>query len=201
MIIFGDIRSGNCYKIKLLCELLDLPHEWRHKNILQGETRTEDFLHVNPNGKIPAVLLDNGQALWESNAILFFLAQDTAFLPGDAFLQAQILQWQFFEQYSHEPFIATSRFIQLYLGLPENRRQEYESKRDGGYKALGVMEQHLARHPYLVDNTYSIADITLFAYTHVAHEGGFDLSRFPAVRQWIARIEQHPKHFKMSDPM
>mgnify|MGYP003460194569 FL=1 len=121
MRVYGDIHSGNCYKIKLLAALLEIQHEWVHVDILAGETKTGEFLARNPNGKIPLLELDDGRMLWESNAILNYLATDTVFLPQDTFLRAQVLQWQFFEQYSHEPYIAVARFIAKYLGLPDER--------------------------------------------------------------------------------
>ena len=197
MKIYGDINSGNCYKIKLLLELLEIQHKWKHVDTLKGDTQTENFLVVNPNGKIPALELPNGDSISESNAILNYLAEGTAFLPGDKWLRSKVLQWQFFEQYSHEPYIAVARFINKYLGLPVEREGEYKSKQKGGNKALLVMEQQLARTSYLVGESYTIADISLYAYTHVAHEGGFDLSAYPGVRKWLSRIEAHPRHVTM----
>ena len=154
----------------------------------QGETQTPEFLAKNPNGKIPVLELEDGSCLWESNAILNFLADGSALLPSEPRLRTQVLQWQFFEQYSHEPYVAVARFIKLYLGLPEARRAEFEEKKIGGYKALDVMEKQLSRTPFLVGEQFSIADITLYAYTHVAHEGGFDLTAYPAIRAWIKRV-------------
>lgn len=198
MKILGDGQSGNCYKLQLLCHLLNIEHQWQHIDILQGETRTESFLATAPNGKIPVLLTDDGKTLWESNAILNFLAEGSEYLPADSWLRAQILQWQFFEQYSHEPYIATARYIAKYLGLPAEREAEYRGKQTGGHKALAVMESHLEKNTYLVGEQYTIADISLFAYTHVAHEGGFDLTPYPALKRWLARIASHPKHLAMS---
>jgi glutathione S-transferase len=195
--IYGDIQSGNCYKIKLLCSLLDIKHEWVHVDILAGETASTEFLSKNPNGKIPLLELDDGRCLSESNAILNFLASGSDFLPKDTFTLAKVQQWQFFEQYSHEPFIAVARFIAKYLGLPEDRRVEYESKQTGGRKALSVMEQHLSKSPYLTGEQLSTADISLYGYTHVAHEGGFDLNEYPDVQLWIKRIAAHPNYVGM----
>jgi glutathione S-transferase len=195
--IYGDIQSGNCYKIKLLCSLLDIKHEWVHVDILAGETASTEFLLKNPNGKIPLLELDDGRCLSESNAILNFLASGSDFLPKDTFTLAKVQQWQFFEQYSHEPFIAVARFIAKYLGLPEDRRVEYESKQTGGRKALSVMEQHLSKSPYLTGEQLSTADISLYGYTHVAHEGGFDLNEYPDVQLWIKRIAAHPNYVGM----
>ncbi|AIC21508.1 MULTISPECIES: glutathione S-transferase family protein [Pseudomonas] len=197
--VYGDYRSGNCYKVKLMLNLLGQPYEWHAVDILNGDTQTEAFLAKNPNGKIPVLELEDGTCLWESNAILNFLADGSEFLPSEPRLRTQVLQWQFFEQYSHEPYIAVARFIQLYLGLPQERLHEYEKLQKRGYKALDVMEHQLARTPYLVGEQYSIADIALYAYTHVAHEGGFDLARYPAIQAWMQRVESHPRHLGMLD--
>lgn len=195
--VYGDYRSGNCYKLKLLLNLLDLPYQWIAIDVLKGETQTAGFLAKNPNGKIPVLELEDGTCLWESNAILNFLAQGSEFLCEEPRLRTQVLQWQFFEQYSHEPNIAVARFIQLYQGLPEARRAEYETCHRDGYKALDVLEQQLQRTPYLVGEHYSIADISLYAYTHVAAEGGFDLSAYPAINAWLARVASHLRHVGM----
>lgn len=156
-----------------------------------------EFLRKNPNGKIPLLELADGRTLCESNAILHYLASGSALLPTDGFTQAKVLQWQFFEQYSHEPYIAVARFITKYLGLPEERRAEYASKQQGGHKALAVMESQLAQTPYLAGDQLTIADISLYAYTHVADEGGFDLSDYSAIQVWLKRIASHPKYVAM----
>ena len=197
--VYGDYRSGNCYKVKLMLHLLDQPYEWIAIDILKGETQSEAFLAKNPNGKIPVLELDDGTCLWESNAILNFLADGSAFLPTEPRLRTQVLQWQFFEQYSHEPNVAVARFIQLYQGLPAARRAEYEACQALGYKALKVMEKQLQRTAYLVGEDFSIADIALYAYTHVADEGGFDLTELPAVRSWLARVASHSRYVGMLD--
>jgi len=197
--VYGDIQSGNCYKIKLLMSLLDIEHEWLHVDILAGETHTDEFKKLNPNTRIPVLVLPDGQVLSESNAILNYLAEGTELLPDDRFLRAQVLKWQFFEQYSHEPFIATARYINKYLGLPQSRLAEYEGKQEGGHKALAIMEGRLKEADFLVGGALSIADISLYAYTHVALEGGFDLSAYPAIGQWIARIEGQKNYFGMND--
>jgi glutathione S-transferase len=197
--VYGDYLSGNCYKVKLMLHLLGKESKWVPVDILKGETQTPEFLAMNPNGKIPVLQFEDGTCLWESNAILNFLADGSEFLPSEPRLRTQVLQWQFFEQYSHEPYIAVARFIKLYQGLPEERRAEYEATRKGGYKALKVMEKQLTLTHYLVGDHYSIADIALYAYTHVAHEGGFDLEPYPAVRAWLARVASHPKHVGMLD--
>lgn len=141
--------------------------------------------------------LEDGSYLWESNAILNFLADGSEFLPSEPRLRTQVLQWQFFEQYSHEPYIAVARFIQFYLGLPDERLDEYRKLHKGGYKALRVMERQLQMTPYLVGDQYSIADVALYAYTHVAQQGGFDLAEYPAVRAWLERVSSHPRHVPM----
>jgi glutathione S-transferase len=195
--VYGDLQSGNCYKIKLLLCYLGLEHEWQHVDIVRGDTRAAAFVAKNANGKIPLLELPNGEFLAESNAILYYLAEGTRYWPSERLAQARVLQWQFFEQYSHEPYIAVARFIQKYLGLPEARRAEYEAKSAGGYRALGVMEQQLASRRYLVGDRLTVADISLYAYTHVAHEGGFSLERFPAVRRWLAAVAGEPGHVPM----
>ncbi|MFJ3487359.1 glutathione S-transferase family protein [Pseudomonas sp. NPDC090202] len=197
--VYGDYNSGNCYKIKLMLSLLGAQYEWVPVDILNGETETEAFLAKNPNGKIPVLELEDGTCLWESNAILNFLAEGTPYLLTEPRLRTQMLQWQFFEQYSHEPTIAVARFIQFYLGLPDERLEEYRSLHKRGYKALKVMEKQLTQTPFLVGNQFSIADIALYAYTHVAHQGGFDLSQFPAIEQWLERVRQQPGYVGMLD--
>jgi glutathione S-transferase len=197
--VYGDYRSGNCYKVKLMLHLLGRSYEWVPVDILRGESREAAFLKKNPNGKIPVLELEDGSCLWESNAILNFLAEGSEFLPADARLRTQVLQWQFFEQYSHEPFIAVARFIKVYLGLPDDRLDEYAAKQLDGYHALDVMEQQLLRTPYLVGEHYSIADVALYAYTHVAGEGGFSLAGYPAITAWLQRVASHPRHVGMFD--
>lgn len=197
MKIYGDIRSGNCYKIKLMCSFLAIQHEWLHINILAGETSTAEFLTKNPNGKIPLLELDDGRYLAESNAIINYLAAGSRLLPSDRFELAKVQQWQFFEQYSHEPYIAVARYIAKYLGLPQDRKREYESKQAGGHKALAVMEHQLSAYPYLAGEVLSTADISLYAYTHVADEGGFDLSHYPGILAWIDRIKNQPGYVEM----
>ena len=197
--VYGDYRSGNCYKLKLLLNLLGLPYQWVAVDILKGEARTAAFLAKNPNGKIPLLELADGTHLWESNAILNYLAEGSALLPSERLQRARVLQWQFFEQYSHEPAVAVARFIQLYQGMPAARQAEYEQCHKAGYKALQVMEQQLQGTAFLCGETYSIADIALYAYTHVAHEGGFDLSGFPAIQAWLQRVASQPGHVPMLD--
>lgn len=188
--IFGDSISGNCYKLKLVCAQLGIDHDWQEIDILKGESRTGAYLRMNPNGKVPVLALPDGRYLPESNAILWYLAADSALAGTDRYEQANILSWMCFEQYSHEPFIATSRFIVRYLGNPDDKQRSLAAKQEGGYKALDVMDGHLAEHDFFANDSYSIADIALFAYTHVADEGGFDLSGYPNVNAWIERVRQ-----------
>ena len=195
--VFGDMLSGNCYKIKLLMQFLDIPHEWIHIDILAQETHTAEFKKMNPNTRIPVIELDNGDYLWESNAILNYLAEGTKFLPDNGYHKAQVLQWQFFEQYSHEPYIATARYINKYLGLPKERKAEYHGKQAGGHKALKIMDYHLANQQFFVGNSVTIADISLYAYTHVAEEGGFDLSSYTNIHRWFQDFEATPNFIKM----
>jgi len=195
--VFGDMLSGNCYKIKLLMRFLGIEHQWIHVDILAGATHSEAFRRMNPNTRVPVVQLPGGSYLWESNAILNYLADGSTFLPPDKLERARVLQWQFFEQYSHEPYIATARYINKYLGFPPEREAEYHAKQPGGHKALALMEEHLAGNHYFVGPGPTIADISLYAYTHVAEDGGFDLSAYPCIRSWFSRIEQIPGYVTM----
>ena len=180
--------------------MLDIDYEWREVDILAGETHTPQFLSMNPNGKIPLLVLPDGRCLSESNAILCYLAADTALIGSDRYTKADVLRWMFFEQYSHEPNIATSRFIMLYLGHPAEKQNTLAEKRTAGYKALDVMENQLKNTAFFAGDTVSVADITLYAYTHVADEGGFSLEAYPAVRDWLARIEALPGYVSMQVP-
>ncbi|EOG7749202.1 glutathione S-transferase family protein [Vibrio cholerae] len=198
MKVYGDIQSGNCYKVKLLLSLLDIEYEWIHIDILKGETKTPEFLSMNPNGKIPVIVLESGQILCESNAILGYLADGTELIPSDSYVKAKVYEWLFFEQYSHEPFIAVARFIQKYQGMPELRLEEYRSLQPGGNKALSIMNIALEKTSYLVGNQLTIADVALYAYTHVAHEGGFDLSLYPNIQSWCRRIEEQKGYVEIA---
>lgn len=197
--VYGDLQSGNCYKVKLLLALLNIEHQWCHIDILKKESQSPDYLAKNPNGKIPLLELDNGEFIAESNAILNYLADGTPLLPSDKLTRAKVLQWQFFEQYSHEPYIAVARFINKYLGLPDDRLADYHSKQAGGNKALSVMEKQLAQTSYLVGDTLTIADIALYGYSHVADEGGFDLSKYPAILRWINNIQAQKNYLSMNN--
>jgi glutathione S-transferase len=196
--VWGDSRSGNCYKICLLCAEMGIDYEWQEVDILAGETRTLKFLAMNPNGRIPLLRTADGRYLAESNAILAYLAEGTTLAGADRFERAVVLQWMFFEQYSHEPNIATSRFIIQYLGNPPERRAALDEKRAGGLKALAVMEQQLQVNEFMAGKRFTLADIALFAYTHVADEGGFPLDDFPGIRRWLDRIRSRPKFVPMT---
>lgn len=187
--LYGDSISGNCYKLQLACAQLDIDYTWHEIDILAGESRTEKFLAMNPNGRVPLMALPDGRYLSESNAILCYLADGSMLAGDDRFERANVLRWMFFEQYSHEPYIATSRFIIQYLGRPEEREGDLESRKGGGYMALDVMEQELTDNDFIANDKYSIADIALYAYTHVADEGGFDLGNYPQIRAWLERVE------------
>jgi len=188
MKIFGDVNSGNCLKVKWVCEALRLPYAWVPVDTLKGESRTPDFLAINPAGQVPAVLFDDGRTLAQSNAIIRYLARDSALVPFDAFEAAQMDEWLFWEQYSHEPAIAVCRYQMVYLGRPRDDLDPDRVRR--GYAALDRMEAHLANRTTLVGEEVSLADVALLAYTRLAPEGGFDLSSYVAVRRWIAATEQ-----------
>ncbi len=190
--LYDFLPSGNGYKIRLLLTQIGMPFERIEINILEGESRTTKFLSINPNGKIPVLEISEGKYLAESNAILMFLSEGTEFLPYDRFLKARVLQWLFFEQYSHEPFIATSRYWISILGKADEYKEALKEKHERGYAALEVMENHLTEKTFFVGERYTIADIALFAYTHVADEGGFDLSKFKAIQAWIERVKAEP---------
>lgn len=190
-------ESGNCYKVRLLLHQLELPFERVEVDILAGETRTPTFLAKNPNHRIPFVEWPDGRRLTESNAIIQYLAEGSDYLPRDSWDRAQILQWQCFEQYSHEPFIAVMR-LWTFADQLEANKELIPGKMEGGYHALDVMEGHLSSHSYFVGERYSIADISLYAYTHVADEGGFDLAPYPRVRAWLARVKSEPRHIELT---
>jgi glutathione S-transferase len=196
MRLHDNVSSGNGYKVRLLLAQLGVPFERIEYDIDRAETRTSGFLReINPNGRVPVLETGNGEFLPESNAILFYLADGTPYLPDERFERARVLQWMFFEQYSHEPNIATPRFwITHNIEMTEERRLSLETKRKLGYAALGVMEGYLGDRDFFVADRYSIADIALYAYTHVAGEGGFALDLFPAVRAWLERVRAQPGH-------
>jgi glutathione S-transferase len=195
--LYDYFDSGNGYKARLALAQLAIPYQLIAVDIDKGETRTPEFLAMNPNGRIPLLALENGAYLAESNAILCYLAEGTALMPGDALARAQILQWLFFEQYSHEPNIATARYWLRHGLLTPAREPLFAQKRLAGYAALAVMENHLAARDFFV-GAYSIADIALYAYTHVAEQGEFDLARFPSVTAWLARVRAQPGHVPLA---
>ena len=197
--VHGMSTSGNCHKVRMVLEALKLPYAWNEVDTVHGTTRTPEFLAMNPNGKAPVLEIEPGAFLPESNAILFYLADETPLLPSDRLKRARVLQWMFFEQYSHEPYIAVARFLRRFHPDPASQRALADSRMDGGYRALEVMEKQLAQDPFFVGGRYTIADIALYAYTHVASEGGFDLARFPAVRAWLARVEAQPGYVRMRE--
>ena len=189
--LYGNSISGNCWKPAMMLHVRGLPFRWIEVDILKGESRTPEFLKLNPNGRVPLLVLPDGRTLAESNAMLLHLGEGSAWIPQDAYLRAKMYEWLFFEQYSHEPYIATSRFWLLHKPEGPERAAALAARRDGGWAALRVMEQHLATRAFFVDD-YSIADVALFAYTHVAHEGGFPLDDFPHVRAWLDRVRAQP---------
>jgi len=192
-------QSGNGYKVRLLLTQLGIPFERIELDITKGETRTPEFLRKFPNGRIPAVEFDDGKLLFESNAIILYFAEGTPFFPADRFLRAQVFQWLFFEQYSHEPYIASVRYLVIHPEVQDARRSILEPlMRPRGYDALGVMEGHLKSREWFVGERYSIADIALYAYTHVADEGGFDLAGYPAIRAWLERVKSQPRHIPIT---
>jgi glutathione S-transferase len=200
MELFDSPSSGNAYKCRLLLHKLGLPYRRTVVDIDRGETRTQAFLARNPNGRVPLLRLDDGTHLAESNAILCWLAKGTPWLPDDRLEFAQVMQWLFFEQYSHEPNIATVRYWLTHgIEITPLRAQLVEMKRPQGHAALGVMEGHLAARPFFVGTRPTIADIALYAYTHVAEEGGFALSGYPNVCAWLARVAADAPHVAITD--
>ena len=198
MILYDYLDSGNGYKIRLLLAHLDRSYRWVELDILTGATRTAGFLAKNPNGRIPTLELEDGTCLAESNAILWYLADGTPYLPAGKLERAQVLQWMFFEQYSHEPYVATPRFILKHLPQDSPRRAELPKRLEQGRAALAVMEKHLAGRQFFVGEHYSIADIALYAYTHVAHEAQLDLAPYPLVRSWLARVASQPRYLPLT---
>ncbi len=195
--LYDYFDSGNGYKARLVLAQLAIPYRLIAVDIEKGESRTAEFLAMNPNGRIPLLVLENDACLAESNAILCYLAEGTALMPEAALDRALVLQWLFFEQYSHEPNVATARYWLRHGHLTPARAPLFAQKRLAGYAALALMERHLARHDFLVASRYSIADIALYAYTHVADQGGFDLGRFPAIGAWLERVRAQPGHIAM----
>ena len=195
--VYGYSPSGNCHKLRLLLTQLGREFRWIEIDSARGATRTPEYLAKNPNGKVPMIELDDGRIIVESNAILCWLADGTKFHAGDAWQRAQTLAWMFFEQYSHEPYIAVARFICGWTPLDSPRRADLPRLHERGHQALAVMERHLAQHEWFSSLGYGIADIALFGYTHCADEGGFDLAPYPAVRAWLARVKAQPDFVAM----
>ena len=189
--------SGNCYKVRLTLNQLEIPFQRKSVDISKGESRTEDYLALNPNGRVPLIVLDDGTPISESNAIICYLARGSSLRPTDPIAEAQMLSWMFFEQYSHEPYIATTRYWLHVLEDPEGYAARIEQNTPLGYAALGVMEKRLREADFLVGDEYSLADIALYAYTHVADEGGFDLEAYPAIRSWLDRVRDQPRYVPM----
>ena len=196
--LYDYLLSGNGYKVRLLLTQLGIPFERVELDIVKGMTRTPDFLSKFPNGRIPAVEFDDGKLLFESNAIIMYFAEGTSFLSADRFEHAETLQWLFFEQYSHEPYIASVRFLVMYPQVKDDRRQILEMMRRRGYDALAVMESHLKSREWFVGARYSVADIALYAYTHVAGEGGFDLSGYASIQTWLDRVQSQPRYIPLT---
>jgi glutathione S-transferase len=192
------LDSGNGYKVRFLLRLLGTPFELEPVDILRGESRTAEFMEKNPNGRIPVLEFPDGRCLAESNAILFHLADGTPYFPNDSWERAEVMQWLFFEQYSHEPNIATPRFWVRHTETGPEKRALLDEKRRLGHAALGVMERHLAGRAFFVGSRLSIADVALYAYTHVAHEGGFDLAPYPAVQRWLDRLRGTPGYLPIT---
>jgi glutathione S-transferase len=196
--LYDYLDSGNGYKIRLILAQTQQSYRWTELDIDKGETRTPQFLAKNPNGRIPTLELDDGTFLAESNAILWYLAENTPFIPPDRLGRAQVLQWMFFEQYSHEPYVATPRYIVRHLPKDSPRQAELPDRLKRGRDALGVMDSHLKSRSFFVGERYSIADIALYAYTHVAPQGGLDLSPYPNVMSWLGRVAAQARHMPIT---
>ncbi len=197
--LYDYLDSGNGYKVRLLLTQLGIKYRYVELDIMRGETRTPEYLAKNPDGRIPLLELEDGRYLAQSDAILWYLADGTALLPGEPFARAQVLQWMFFEQYSHEPYVATPRFIMRHFAADSPRRAELPQRQARGREALAVMERHLQGHSYFVAERYTIADIALYGYTHVAEDGGLALEPYPAVRGWLARVAGQPRYVGLLD--
>jgi glutathione S-transferase len=199
MVLYDYLDSGNGYKVRLLLAQLGLSYRYHEVDIMKGESRTPQFLTKSPDGRIPLLETAEGQFLAESDAILWYLAEGSAFIPEGRLARGQVLQWMFFEQYSHEPYVATARYIVRHLPADSSRRSELPQRLARGRDALKVMEAHLQMRTYFVGERYSIADIALYAYTHVAGDGGLDLAPFPMLGAWLARVAGQPGHVRLLD--
>ena len=194
MRLYNSAVSGNCYKVRLLLAHLGIAYETEELSVVDRSNRSEVLGELNPGLRVPTIVLDDGRPLAESNAILWYFGDGTRFVPEDAYERAQVLQWQFFEQYSHEPNIAVARFWKTYSGQPEKFERQRERLLAGGQAALAAMERHLEGRTFFVADDFSLADISLYAYTHVAHEGDFDLAPYPAIGAWLERVAAQPGH-------
>jgi glutathione S-transferase len=195
MLLYNSAVSGNCYKVRLLLAHLGVAYETVEMSVVDRSNRAEVLGELNPGLRVPTLVLDDGRPLAESNAILWYFGDGTEYVPTDPYERAQVLQWQFFEQYSHEPNIAVARFLIAYSELTrEQFAERLPGVMKGGYAALDAMERHLLDRAFLVGERYSLADISLYAYTHVAHEGEFDLTGYPAIRAWLGRVAEQPGH-------
>jgi glutathione S-transferase len=194
VLLYDSPVSGNCYKVRLLLAQLGLPYERRTLDVVDRSNRQDVLGELNPALRVPTLVLDDGRPLAESGAILWYLGEGTRFVPEDAYGRAQILQWMFFEQYDHEPAIAVARFWLAYSGRPEEFTDRLPERTAAGHRALTAMERHLGGRQFLVGNGVTLADIALYAYTHVADEGGFELEAYPAVRSWLERVAADPGH-------
>jgi glutathione S-transferase len=194
MLLYDSPVSGNCYKVRLLFAHLGIPFERRRVDVVDRSNRPELLGELNPALRVPTLVLDDGRPLAESGAILWYFGEGTRFVPDDRYARAQVLQWMFFEQYDHEPAIAVVRFWVAYSGRPEAFADRLDERMRAGHRALAAMERHLDGHEYFVGDGLTLADVALYAYTHVAHEGGFDLEPYPAVRAWLDRVAAEPGH-------
>jgi len=194
LVLYNSPVSGNCYKVRLLLAQLEMVYETVEMSVVDRSNRAEVLGELNPGLRVPTLVLDDGRPLAESNAILWYFGDGTQYVPTDPYERAQVLQWMFFEQYSHEPNIAVARFWIAYSGTPQRFEARLPARMKGGYAALDAMEGHLESRSFLVGERYTVADISLYAYTHVAHEGGFDLDPYPAIRSWLERVAAQPGH-------
>jgi glutathione S-transferase len=199
MLLYNSPVSGNCYKVRLLLAHLGLPYEVRTLDVVDRSNRPEVLGGLNPALRVPTLVLDDGRPLGESGAILWYLGEGTRFVPDDPYARAQVLQWMFFEQYDHEPAIAVARFWLAYSGRPEEFAERLPERQAAGHRALAAMERHLEGRLLLVGERMTLADIALYAYTHVAHEGGVDLDSYPSVRAWLGRVAAEPGHVAIDD--
>jgi glutathione S-transferase len=194
VLLYDSPVSGNCYKVRLLLAHLGIPYERRRMDVVDRSNRADVLGGLNPALRVPTLVLDDGRPLAESGAILWYFGEDSAFVPEDRYERAQVLQWMFFEQYDHEPAIAVLRFWLAYSGRPEVFADRAEERAAAGHRALTAMERHLGGREFFVGGLPTLADIALYAYTHVAHEGGFDLGMYPAVTEWLQRVAALPRH-------